>query len=152
MRAKSGNEPMQPFRIIQDQPASGLWNMAVDEMLLERVAITDRPTLRFYAWSEPTLSLGYFQKLDERELHTASHDCPVVRRSTGGGAIVHDREITYSVALPLANRWSAQATDLYQLFHGTLLRALANLQVNAHLCQTTVRQLAEPFLCFERRA
>ena len=144
---------MTLLRIIHDPPACGTWNMAVDEMLLEAVAKSGEPTLRFYQWSEPTLSLGYFQAVADRALHEASVACPVVRRSTGGGAIVHDVELTYSIALPLVARWSAVATSVYDLFHQTLVLALANFGITATLCETTLHPLAgEPFLCFERRA
>ena len=74
--------------------------MAVDETLLFDAAENGTATLRFYSWDEPTLSLGYFQRYADREQHTASRTCAVVRRQTGGGAILHDRELTYSLALP----------------------------------------------------
>ena len=71
--------------------------MAVDEALLIDAAENGVATLRFYQWSEPTLSLGYFQRYDDRDQHAASRECAVVRRQTGGGAILHDRELTYSL-------------------------------------------------------
>jgi lipoyl(octanoyl) transferase len=141
------------LHVIHDPPAEGAWNMAVDEMMLQHVAATGEPILRFYAWQAPTLSLGYFQSLAAREGHAASRDCPAVRRSTGGGAIVHDREITYSIAFPVAQRWSAAASALYDTVHGGLVAALAQFQVYATLCEATLHPLEnEPFLCFERRA
>lgn len=144
---------MPSLRLIYDAPAAGVWNMAADEMMLETVAATGRPILRFYAWEEPTLSLGYFQALAERETHAASRSCTLVRRSTGGGAILHDDEITYSVAMPLADRWSSQAASLYDVFHGSLVAALAEYGVKATLCEATLHPLGgEPFLCFQRRA
>ena len=72
--------------------------MAVDETLLESAAETSATTLRFYRWDRPTLSLGYFQQTADRTQHPESADCPLVRRSSGGGAIVHDHELTYSLA------------------------------------------------------
>src|SRR4051812_36941289 len=89
-------------RVLFDPPAEGAWNMAVDEALGEAAAETKIATLRFYGWSRPTLSLGYFQKHDERVAHVGSAGCELVRRASGGGAIVHDRELTYSLALPCA--------------------------------------------------
>src|SRR6185295_18138238 len=88
------------MRLLIDPPGGGAWNMAVDEALLETAATTGQATLRFYQWQEPTLSLGYFQSVADRQQHAASLDCPVVRRASGGGAILPDRELTYSVALP----------------------------------------------------
>jgi len=144
---------MKALRVIRDPPAAGIWNMAVDEMMLETVAAGGQPIVRFYAWDEPTLSLGYFQALADRQMHPASSQCPVVRRSTGGGAIVHDREITYSVAMPLADRWSSEATAVYDSFHRGLVAALADLGIAATSCQANLHPLeGEPFLCFQRRA
>ena len=97
------SDPSRVLRVIVDPPADGAWNMAVDEALLlsdERTGLT----IRFYQWEEPTLSLGYFQSLAEREQHPPSVDCPMVRRASGGGAILHDRELTYSMVAPLDQR------------------------------------------------
>src|SRR5581483_3820230 len=91
---------MGDCRVVFDAPRSGAWNMAIDEVLLERAAAQARPQLRIYAWEEPTVSLGYFQRIGERESHPPSRACPLVRRPSGGGAIVHDREITYALAIP----------------------------------------------------
>ena len=87
-------------RLIIDRPLPGAWNMAVDEALLLDASENGSASLRFYGWNAPTLSLGYFQRYDDRDLHAASRDCAVVRRQTGGGAILHDRELTYSLVLP----------------------------------------------------
>ncbi len=90
------------WRLLVDAPASGAWNMAVDEVLLDGVAAgTTPPTLRFYAWTPPCLSLGYFQPFEVVDLDGCrALGVEVVRRPTGGRAILHDRELTYSVALP----------------------------------------------------
>jgi lipoate-protein ligase A len=90
------------WRLILDQQAPGTWNMAVDEVLLEGVASGKAPpTLRFYGWKPACLSLGYFQSfavVDRDACWALGFD--VVRRPTGGRAILHDRELTYSIALP----------------------------------------------------
>jgi lipoate-protein ligase A len=140
-------------RLIIDPPARGAWNMAVDEALLESAGegIT---TLRFYQWSEPTLSLGYFQAVVEREGHAPSHECPLVRRASGGGAIVHDHELTYCLAVPIAQRFGALANALYDAIHNTLIETLAEWGVRAELHRPTanVASIApQPFLCFQRR-
>ena len=90
------------WRLLVDPPARGSWNMAVDEVLLEGVvAGTAPPTLRFYGWTPPCLSLGYFQPFDAVNLDGCrALGVDVVRRPTGGRAILHDRELTYSVVLP----------------------------------------------------
>jgi lipoate-protein ligase A len=145
-------EVVTSLRVIHDPPAAGDWNMAVDEMMLETVASSGETILRFYQWQQPTLSLGYFQNLEGRQSHRASLNCPVVRRSTGGGAIVHDRELTYSLATPVANRWSRTASELYGVMHTGLVAALGKLGVEATLCSATDPNRQNEFLCFRRRA
>jgi lipoyl(octanoyl) transferase len=90
------------WRLLDDGAAAGAWNMAVDEALLETVAAgSSPPTLRFYGWSPPCVSLGYFQRFEVIDLDAcAAQGVDVVRRPTGGRAILHDAELTYSVALP----------------------------------------------------
>lgn len=74
--------------------------MAADELLLE-LAQGGSALFRIYSWKPTTLSLGYFQPAAERLRHPAWRDLPWLRRSTGGGAIVHDEaEVTYALALP----------------------------------------------------
>lgn len=152
---------MRSVRLIFDPPAAGAWNMAVDEALLESAAERGAATLRFYQWNEPTLSLGYFQAAADRELHTASRACPLVRRASGGGAIIHDRELTYSIALPLRDVRTKAATELYDACHETLVAALAEFGVAAALHQPSStactadgkgRGADQPFLCFLRRS
>jgi len=146
-------------RLIVDPPAPGSWNMAVDEALLE-AAVDGTATLRLYQWAEPTLSLGYFQRLDDRRLHPASRACAVVRRQTGGGAILHDRELTYSLALPARSRFARDATELYLVVHEAIGKLLAgalestatNWRLEIHERPSRLAPAAEPFLCFERRA
>ena len=82
---------MYPTRLIIDDAADGSWNMACDEAMLMSTGRSGQRCLRFYGWSRPTLSLGYFQKQAAREGHAPSRGCDLVRRATGGGAILHDR-------------------------------------------------------------
>jgi lipoate-protein ligase A len=144
---------MDKWRRIDDEPGGGAWNMAVDEGLLVSAADDGQPSLRFYQWSEPTVSLGYFQRSADRTRHTPSLGCHAVRRATGGGAIVHDHDLTYSLVLPLGDRWSAAATGLYRQAHTALVTALAAWGVKAFLRSggdaATDR---DPFLCFLRQA
>jgi lipoate-protein ligase A len=141
-------------RTIIDPPAEGAWNMAVDEALLEAAADQGACYLRFYRWQPATLSLGYFQRHTDRRRHTPSRDCPLVRRQSGGGAIVHDAEQTYSLIVPHGHALAADAQSLYLAMHEELIATLAELGVNAALCRHAgnSRGQAEPFLCFHRRS
>src|SRR3712207_5102130 len=139
---------MDELRVIADSPADGAWNMAVEEGRLASAPENGPANLRFYAWSEPTLSLGYFQAACDRNKHGASLDCTLVRRASGGGAIVHDRELAYSLALPGA----PAAARLYEIVHSTLIMVLAELGVEARLfrdvngCTNSIEPGDEPFL------
>lgn len=140
-------------RLIIDPPADGAWNMAADEYLLRTAQPCSQPTLRLYQWSVPTLSLGYFQPYADRQQHAASAACPAVRRASGGGAIVHDREWTYSLCVPISNRWSSAASDLYAIIHQTLIDLLAHCGIPTEMSdQQTTAGHSAPFLCFQRRA
>ena len=127
--------------------------MAVDEVLLQWAADTGRSCWRFYRWEEPTLSLGYFQNLDDRKQHDTSVECPVVRRATGGGAILHQHELTYSFVLPIEYRLAQQRQILYDSVHNTLIATLSSLSIQAHLHgESAASKQANPFLCFQRRS
>ena len=142
-----------PARLIHHVPAAGAWNMALDEALVATHQEGDRPTLRFYLWSEPTLSLGYFKSVTSRHQHEGSRLCRWVRRATGGGAILHDRELTYSFVCSVSDRWDRGATQLYQKFHQTLADCLADWGIRAEINKNgSLAQDPEPFLCFQRRA
>lgn len=139
------------MRLIVDPPKSGLENMSLDEALAHAVASGESPsTLRFYRWSEPTLSLGYFQSHADRQSHRASLHCPLVRRFSGGGAILHDQELTYSLALRTEGRFAER--ELYVFVHEALLEALAQWEIQAALFEGAPPAGQKPaFLCFERR-
>ena len=143
---------MLACRLLLDEPDSGPWNMAVDEVLLAAAEEQGATSLRFYTWTPATLSLGYFQKLEDRHCHPASLSCPVVRRASGGGAIVHDAELTYSFAAPTPDRASQQLRELYQTFHQSLIETLADFQVKAVRYGMAHRKDPTPFLCFLRRS
>lgn len=144
------------LRRIIDPPLDGPTNMARDEALLLAVGQKRTPpTLRFYRWDPPTISLGYFQTFAEYEaLDFPARNCPVVRRLTGGGAILHADELTYSLALPLGHSLvGSNLNDLYLRMHEAAIAALADLGIHAARCGTTVETHAQrgPFFCFQRR-
>lgn len=140
-------------RLIIDEPADAAWNMAVDQTLLESVSAGAPPVLRFYRWRQPTLSLGYFQSLADRQQHVASRDAPVVRRSSGGGAIVHDRELTYSLVLPIRDRASAGVQKLVDIVHRAIRGAcsVANISL-VRVGEHAAASRPPAFLCFQRRS
>ena len=94
--------PPATWRLIIDRTADGPTNMAIDEAIAQAVARRIvPPTLRFYEWDPPCVSLGRHQKLSDIDLDAcAIRGYGVVRRPTGGRAILHTDELTYSVAAP----------------------------------------------------
>ncbi len=113
--------------------------MAVDEALIEAAVESSPLVLRFYAWTPATLSLGYFQQAAERMHHRPSLRCPLVRRASGGGAIVHDRELTYSLVVPAGHRLARETAGLYRALHGALAEALAEWGVVGEMFRCGVR-------------
>jgi lipoate-protein ligase A len=143
-----------PCSLIVDGADLGAAQMAVDEALLDSVAAEPYPALRFYRWSQPTLSLGYFQSYSERAAHAPSLHCPLVRRQTGGGAILHDHELTYSLVVPCADPLAQEPARLYGAVHDALIEVLVALGCQATLQRDAVadQEHQQPFLCFLRRA
>ncbi|HVX13669.1 MAG TPA: hypothetical protein VHC22_20975 [Pirellulales bacterium] len=135
---------MTVCRTIVDVPRDGAWNMAIDEVLLARATAEQRLQLRVYEWNVATVSLGYFQKVAERQQHPPSLGCPFVRRPSGGGAIVHDREVTYSLAVPAGREGDPGV--LYRRVHTALVELLGRLGARAHLCETADQREKEPLL------
>ena len=93
-----------------DEPLSGPVNMARDHALLSSLG-TDEASLRIYRWKNPTISFGRNEQvrgLYDRKL-ASKEGVEFVRRPTGGKAVYHDRELTYSVVLPSARRWGIRS-------------------------------------------
>lgn len=139
-------------RLIAPEMGEAAENMSLDQAMLESVDAGGPPTLRFYQWGRPTLSLGYFQSYQQRETHLESLQAVCVRRSSGGGAILHDHELTYSLAWPAELRGGGNAS-LYRHTHDAIAKAIGTLGVRAiPFAQTGRRAVAdEAFLCFQRR-
>jgi lipoate-protein ligase A len=123
------------------EAATGPANMAADERLLED-AIQGCASLRFYTWSEPTLSLGYFQPATER-----LPGLPWVRRASGGAALVHDKELTYCLALPAGAPWQRPGESWICRFHTIISKALAKFGIRDGVTCVTAQKLG-PVLCF----
>jgi len=129
-------ERTKGWRFIVDGPADAAWNMAVDEALAASAAAGDAlPALRIYRWRRPAVTIGYFQSWQEEVDHgyCRRHGLDVVRRITGGRAIVHDPdEITYSVTAPLEGPFrGASLHEIYTRLSEALVRGLRLLGIPA---------------------
>lgn len=140
------------WRLIQHPPQDGPTNMAIDQAILEAVGQgTAPPTLRFYAWQPACLSLGYGQRLREvDQARLAARGWHVVRRPTGGKAILHTDELTYSVCLPIDHPLAqGSITDSYRRLSAALQAGLEQLEVVAHITPRTAGGQATGPVCFE---
>ncbi|MEX2582868.1 MAG: biotin/lipoate A/B protein ligase family protein [Gemmatimonadota bacterium] len=115
------------WRLVRTEPGDGAYNMAVDEMLADAVRAGAQPSLRLYSWEPPAVSLGRNQpasrEYDRQALRAAGID--LVRRPTGGRAVLHDAELTYSVAAPA--RWFGSARRAYRRINEVLVVAVERL-------------------------
>jgi lipoyl(octanoyl) transferase len=137
------------WRVVETEPASGAWNMAVDEVLLESVRSGGAPTLRFYGWSSPCLSIGRNQPISGIDRDTLEElGIAVVRRLTGGRAVLHDDELTYSVLLPVTALGSPRET--YRRINDILKKGLARLDagVSTQAGDVSPRPVSSDAPCF----
>lgn len=136
--------------IIEPAPLSGAVNMARDEAILEAAVGGAGPVVRIYTWERPTLSLGYFQH------HEAWMDEPpwsgtaMIRRLTGGGAILHDHEWTYSCAIPGSDFRLHHPYDLYDRIHEAIVQWAATLGIPLKPRGVDRPMSQEPYLCYLR--
>ncbi|HSQ26411.1 MAG TPA: biotin/lipoate A/B protein ligase family protein [Anaerolineales bacterium] len=122
------------WRLVITTPAKGAWNMALDEAILEAAGRGDvPPTLRLYAWEPACLSLGYAQPFTDVDLDSLqSNGWDLVRRPTGGRAILHVDELTYSVSGPPSEaRLAGSVLESYRVISQALLQALHFLDIPA---------------------
>jgi lipoate-protein ligase A len=131
--------------LLQSGTGKAAFNMAMDEALLEAMPRLQKPVLRFYAWSEPAASFGYFQKFAEVERATLLR--PLIRRPTGGGLVPHDADWTYSLAFPSGHEWHAlRAEESYRRVHEWIRTAFAELKIETELAACCKKSL--PGQCF----
>ena len=124
------------WRLIDSGARSAAWNMALDEALLTLVGRGDTPpALRFFSWERPSLSIGSFQKTDELDMERVRQEqVSFVRRPTGGRAVLHDAELTYSVACPIPSPYfPSDLMGSYKTIGACFLRGLGLLGVDAAL-------------------
>ncbi len=121
------------------------FNMALDEALLEAMPRLQMPVLRFYSWTEPAATFGYFQKFSE--VAQTTHLRPLIRRPTGGGIVPHEADWTYSAVFPAGHEWhSLKAEESYRRIHDWLRLAFSELGVETELAPCCKKTL--PGQCF----
>lgn len=131
------------------------YNMALDELLMNKVRRGEiPPVIRLYEWETPTLSIGYFQKL-EKEIDTEkvhSYGYQLVRRKTGGRGVLHDKELTYSLILPEDYKGMPKTvTESYRVLSEGLKEGFKNLGLNAHFSipEKFERRKERSSVCFD---
>ncbi len=144
---------MTLWRLLITPPARGAWNMAVDESILEHIGRGDSlPTLRLYAWTPACLSLGHAQPFADVDItRLNSHGWEVVRRATGGRAILHTDELTYSVIAPTNEpRVEGSVLESYNRLAQALLLAVKNLDIPVEMKEGKANNGETPNpVCFE---
>lgn len=131
--------PHSQWRVVQTLPTHGDWNMAVDEAILEASARGDvSPTLRLFAWEPPCLSIGYAQPItDVDRQRLTDKGWELVRRPTGGRAILHTDELTYSVIGPSDEpRLTGSVLECYRRLSSAMVDALHRLNIPAEVKET----------------
>ncbi len=140
--------------LLEPKPRSGAENMALDEAIMDAVAVGQAPpTLRLYQWAPPALSLGKRQPLSGVRLDRCALDgVDVVRRATGGLAILHTDELTYSIATRQDDpRATGAILDAYRSLSEGLVRALAHLGAVAEMAPVSPGAAhSASAICFEQ--
>lgn len=142
------------LRVYRDPPLDGPTNMARDEHLFNCNAVQPA-AVRIYSWNPPTISLGCFQRFARMaDLPEDLRDLAIVRRWTGGGAILHDREVTYCLVMDdsvaVARKSPAAA---YRMVHECWRGALAESGIVTELAADSLPMPSPrfgPFFCFEK--
>ena len=127
---------------------SAQWNMALDEALWRSFSKVGRPTLRLYRWTRPTLSLGYSQRAEEFDLgECARLGVEIIRRPTGGRAVLHGLEVTYSLVHPLEGMGGVN--ESHRKIGEALALGLRKLGLAAELVKAERSSLASSAACLE---
>jgi lipoate-protein ligase A len=147
------NTRMTDWRLLITPPAHGAWNMAVDESILEHIGRgASIPTLRLYAWTPACLSLGHAQPIADVDMQRLrQHGWEIVRRATGGRAILHTDELTYSVIAPADEpRVEGSVLESYNRLAQALVRAVQSLNLPVEIKETISQaSSATNPVCFE---
>src|SRR5512139_2129938 len=145
---------MTLWRLLITPPTHGAWNMAADEAILEHIGRGEAlPTLRLYAWDPGCLSLGHAQPFADVDVaRLKARGWEVVRRLTGGRAILHTDELTYSVIAPANEpRVAGTVLESYNRLAGALLGAARELGLPVEIEEHAAPAAAQTFnpVCFE---
>lgn len=152
-------EPIPPCDlVVESSPAGGDFNMAMDESLLSLAIQRSVSIVRIYRWKHPTVTLGYFQgSTGAVSAENPFPSLPVVRRLSGGGAILHQHEWTYSCVLPPCHPARQNPSQLYQTVHLALIDLLIRCHAycrlrgdSANTASAGSKKASEHFLCFLR--
>lgn len=134
------------WRFIDTGPNLGVYNMSVDEKLLARAQAGEQvPVLRFYTWDPAAVSIGRFQKIEDSVNADAckQHGFDIVRRITGGRAVLHNKELTYSIIARADNPlFPSNVLGTYKLIAAGLLQGLKNLGIPAEMVSRSNRHAA----------
>ena len=128
--------------LLESKPGCGAWNMAVDEAILEAVGRKESlPTLRLFSWQPACLSLGYAQPIHDVDLERLKEQgWDLVRRPTGGRAVLHVDELTYSVSGPIDEpRLAGTVLESYNRIAAALVAALKRLGVPVQVHEQAVK-------------
>jgi len=129
------------WRLIDTGYNNAFYNMAVDEALMKLSRV---PTLRFYTWKPAAVSLGYFQSTKDIDLgFCKKNKIDVVRRITGGKAVFHDKEITYSFVID-EGKIPRSVVGSYKKISNSVLMALRNLGINAKFKDKNITKTKSP--------
>lgn len=139
------------WRLIETPPLDAFRNMAIDEAMAQAVRRKEvPPTLRFYGWLTPSISIGYFQHIEDAVDYARClrSNIPVVRRLTGGRAVLHHNEITYSVAAGSHLRNFQGIHQTYLTLSQGIVRGLRQLGVPAEILRTDQKPRHSSPYCF----
>ena len=143
---------MEKWRLLDTGNSSGAMNMAIDEAILiacQKGIVP--PTLRFYGWNKPTVSLGLFQNADEsiNIKECSRQSIEVVRRMTGGRAVLHEKELTYSITSKTDNLlFPSDIKGRYRVIAEAILGGLLRVGINGKFSTISGKKLPKSPLCF----
>jgi len=145
---------MENWRYIDFLPFEASHNMAVDEAISISVMNSlSPPTLRLYGWTKPSISIGAFQRIRDINLHLSRQlDIPLVRRPTGGRAILHDEELTYSFSIKTSKGiFTDSLLKNYRIISSAFCYALKKLGIHATMSEGRIKKnmLSDSPLCFQ---